>query len=113
MSVQLQIRRLLRLFVPAVCLLLICLRAAAQDGQSAVSFDRDIRPILSDLCFTCHGPDSQQRKSDLRLDQREGLFGAHPVVQQMRLQRGVHQLRHMRAGIGERGHGARVLHQLL
>ena len=57
------------------CLLLICLRAAAQDGQSAVSFDRDIRPVLSDLCFTCHGPDSQQRKSGLRLDQREGLFG--------------------------------------
>jgi hypothetical protein len=83
MSVQLQIRRLLRLSVPAGCLLVICLRAAAQDGQSTVSFDRDIRPILSDLCFTCHGPDSQQRKSDLRLDQREGLFGVRdgqPVV---------------------------------
>jgi hypothetical protein len=39
-----------------------------------VSFDRDIRPSLSDLCFTCHGPDEAQRSSQLRLDQRAGLF---------------------------------------
>src|SRR6266404_2031406 len=41
-------------------------------ADSAVSFNRDIRPILSDKCFTCHGPDAANRKSKLRFDHEDG-----------------------------------------
>ena len=42
-----------------------------------VSFNRDIRPILSNKCFSCHGPDKHDRKAELRLDISEGSDGAY------------------------------------
>src|ERR1041385_3398316 len=48
--------------------------AGAGAGQNKVDFNREIRPILSDNCYACHGPDAGKRKAGLRLDLKEGAF---------------------------------------
>ncbi|MGY8733320.1 MAG: DUF1553 domain-containing protein, partial [Pirellulales bacterium] len=50
--------------------------AALAEKTNQVDFTRDIKPILSDRCYTCHGPDAQSREADLRLDLRDEAFAA-------------------------------------
>lgn len=54
--------------------------ALAADSQPAgkIDFNKQIRPILSDKCFRCHGPDSKERQGELRLDVTESAFGELP-----------------------------------
>ncbi len=51
-----------------VAALSVQVASALQAEDASVDFDRDIRPILSENCFFCHGPDPNQREADLRLD---------------------------------------------
>ena len=49
---------------------LIVIFCGSLAGEEEIEFNRDIRPILSDNCYQCHGPDEHERKGDLRLDSR-------------------------------------------
>jgi hypothetical protein len=64
---------------------LLCLLLPLAAPAAPVSFNRDIRPLMSNTCFHCHGPDASHRKAKLRLDVREeallpGKSGALPIV---------------------------------
>ena len=70
---------LIGLFVTLMFLTLFSQHTEAEKLQ----FDRDIRPILSDKCYACHGPDPAVRQANLRLDIKEGTFSepsGYPII---------------------------------
>ena len=58
----------------------LLLSAAVAGAVEELGYNRDIRPLLSDKCFFCHGPDPKNRKGDLRLDDRDAAVKAGAIV---------------------------------
>ncbi len=53
---------------------------SAARAADKLEYNRDVRPILAENCFACHGPDSAARKADLRLDRRDAAVKAEAIV---------------------------------
>jgi Protein of unknown function (DUF1549)/Protein of unknown function (DUF1553)/Planctomycete cytochrome C len=70
---------------PIAFILLCCLAPASHESRAraqspALDYNRDIRPILSENCFYCHGQDANKRKADLRLDVRDVAIEVGAIV---------------------------------
>ena len=63
------------LLLSSLCL---CASVVGSSARAAdkLEYNRDVRPILAENCFACHGPDSAARKADLRLDRRDDAVKA-------------------------------------
>jgi hypothetical protein len=57
----------------------LVISAGAQPAP-LISFNRDIRPILSNNCFACHGPDEKQRETTFHFDTKEGAFAEEGII---------------------------------
>ena len=51
----------------------------AAEPRPAISYAKDVRPLLARNCFACHGPDEEAREADLRLDRREDVIASGAI----------------------------------
>lgn len=77
--------RSLLLRLACIVSLSLSVTAGRLQAEEDIDFSRDIRPILADKCFACHGPDAAHREGGFRLDQKESALGTaesgeHPIV---------------------------------
>ena len=70
----------MKVFLSWLIVLVVAIGPRIASAEEKIEFNRDIRPILSDNCFFCHGPDKKQRQADLRLDERESALSAGAIV---------------------------------
>ncbi len=73
-----RLRGVTALLLASVVLLSAGVSPAAD--SPALRYNRDIRPILADTCFACHGPDSASRKGELRVDQRQAVIETEVII---------------------------------
>jgi mono/diheme cytochrome c family protein len=62
--------------VPYAAAITLAILTSSAAAEAPLSFNRDVSPIISEKCFSCHGPDEKTRKADLRLDEQAGLFSS-------------------------------------
>lgn len=60
----------------SLVLLSFCAASIPALAEEPIDFNFEVKPLLSDRCYVCHGPDEGERQADLRLDQRDGLSQA-------------------------------------
>jgi hypothetical protein len=63
-----------------LALSMLMLPAFGESAPAKLQYNRDVRPILAENCFACHGPDSAARKADLRLDKREAAVDSAAIA---------------------------------
>ena len=64
----------------SLCLIAAVFVASIAPAAENISYNRDVRPILSDTCFKCHGPDKNHREAKLRLDERDAALAKKAFV---------------------------------
>src|SRR5262245_31525770 len=68
-------RTVMRFLVSLALCVTVVSAAATQEVRPKIDYNRQIRPILSDKCYRCHGPDAGERKAGFRFDQRNSAIG--------------------------------------